>query len=176
MARPGSRMHRRQVATLPPGARALELGSGPGLLAECVLKHCPRLASYTLLDFSTACCRKARDRLAPFHSARFVLASFKSPDWVEHVGGPFDSVISMQAVHELRHKRHAPDLSSNVPGHSRVRTDSICDHVPCDDSARGIALYMKEEEQLRELSSAASIHLRLCSRSMACCYACEKAG
>src|SRR5215475_14763457 len=42
----------RRVATLPPGARVLELGSGPGFLAHRVLQRCPSLEGYTLLDFS----------------------------------------------------------------------------------------------------------------------------
>src|SRR5262245_8316785 len=32
--------------------RVLELGCGPGFLAEHVLDRCPSIASYTLLDFS----------------------------------------------------------------------------------------------------------------------------
>ena len=35
-----------------PGARVLELGSGPGFLAERVLERCPQLGTYTLVDFS----------------------------------------------------------------------------------------------------------------------------
>jgi ubiquinone/menaquinone biosynthesis C-methylase UbiE len=41
-----------QVAMLPPGARVLELGSGPGFLAHRVLERCPHLGTYVLLDFS----------------------------------------------------------------------------------------------------------------------------
>lgn len=165
------------VAALPPSARVLELGSGPGLLAECVLQHCPRLASYTLLDFSTHMLSNSRERLARFSSARLVLASFKSPDWVEHVGGPFDCVVSMQAVHELRNKRHAPNLYRQI---YQVTAESgrilICDHVPFDDSARSIALYMTEEEQLRALSSAGfESPQTVLSLNGLLLYACEKA-
>ncbi len=32
-----------RVATLAPRARVLELGSGPGRLAHCVLQRCPNL-------------------------------------------------------------------------------------------------------------------------------------
>jgi hypothetical protein len=119
----------------------------------------------------------SRERLARFPSARFVLASFKSPDWIEHVGGPFDCVVSMQAIHELRHKRHAPNLYRQI---YRLTDESgqvlICDHVTFDDSAKSIALYMTEEEQLRALSSAGFESAQtVLSLNGLLIYACEKA-
>ena len=143
------------VAALPPAARVLELGSGPGLLAECVLQRCTRIASYTLLDFSPHMLSISRERLARFPSAAFVLASFKSPDWVERVASPFDCVVSMQAVHELRNKRHVPRLYRQIY-QATVESGQvlICDHLPFDDSAKSIALYMTEEEQMQALSFA----------------------
>jgi ubiquinone/menaquinone biosynthesis C-methylase UbiE len=167
-----------RVAALRPGARVLELGAGPGLLAECVLQHCPSLANYTLLDFSPHMISISRERLARFASADFVLASFKAPDWIERVRGPFDCVMSMQAVHELRNKRHASKLYRQI---YQVTAESgwllICDHLPFDDSPKSIALYMTEEEQLRAFSSAgfgtAQTVLSVNGLSL---YACEKAG
>ena len=103
-----------RVATLAPRARVLELGSGPGLLAHRVLQRCPHLETYTLLDFSEPMLALSRERLAAFPAASFVLESFKSEDWTRRVGGRFDCVVSMQAVHELRHKRHAPRLYEQV--------------------------------------------------------------
>ena len=69
-----------RVATLRPGARILELGSGPGFLAHRVLERCPTLATYTLLDFSEPMLALSQERLAAFPAASFVLASFKSND------------------------------------------------------------------------------------------------
>jgi hypothetical protein len=40
-----------------------------------------------------------------------VLASFKTEDWTRRVEGRFGCVVSMQAVHELQHKRHAPRMN-----------------------------------------------------------------
>ncbi len=56
-----------RVALLPPGARVLELGSGPGFLAHAVLRRCPDLGSYTLLDFSEPMLALSRD-VAPLDS------------------------------------------------------------------------------------------------------------
>lgn len=154
----------RRVAMLPPGARVLELGSGPGFLAHRVMQACPDLAGYTLLDFSAPMLALSRERLAMFPAASFVLASFKSEEWTRHVGGLFDCALSMQAVHELRHKRHALRLYQQVyqllavPG--RIM---ICDHTPFDDSSASTALYMTTREQQEALAEAgfSNVHTEL---------------
>lgn len=151
-----------RVATLAPGVRVLELGSGPGLLAHRVLQRCPNLEAYTLLDFSEPMLALSRTRLAAFPAASFVQASFKSEDWPSRVAGRVDCVLSMQAVHELRHKRHARRLYEQVyrilavPGFLLA-----CDHLPFDDSARSKALYMTEPEQLRSLTDAGFAGVRI---------------
>ena len=152
----------RRVAVLPTGARVLELGSGPGFLAHRVMQSCPTLGGYTLLDFSEPMLALSRERLGMFPSASFVLASFKSGDWPRHVGGPFDCILSMQAVHELRHKRHALRLYEQaydvlaVPG-----SIMICDHTPFDDSSNSTALYMTELEQQEALAGARFANVRI---------------
>jgi SAM-dependent methyltransferase len=153
-----------RIATLGPRARVLELGAGPGLLAHRVLERCPNLETYTLMDFSAPMLAVSRHRLAAFPAASFVLASFKSEDWMRRVDGSFDCVVSMQAVHELRHKRHAPRLYEQiyqllaVPGFVL-----ICDHTPLDDSPKSTALYMTEQEQQHALADNgfANVHVEL---------------
>jgi SAM-dependent methyltransferase len=150
-----------RVAMLPPGARVLELGSGPGFLAYRVLQRCPRLESYTLLDFSEPMLALSQERLAAFPAASFLHASFKSEDWTRRVVGRFECVLSMQAVHELRNKRHAARLYEQiyevlaVPG-----LIMICDHTPFDDSAASTALYMTEQEQQEALAEAGFANVR----------------
>jgi cyclopropane fatty-acyl-phospholipid synthase-like methyltransferase len=144
-----------RVATLAPGARVLELGSGPGLLAHRVLQRCPNLETYTLMDFSEPMLAVSRARLAAFPAVAFVHASFKSEDWTHRVGRQFDCVVSMQAVHELRHKRHARRLYEQV--HQVLAVPGlflICDHTPFDDSPTSVALYMTEQEQQQALTDA----------------------
>ena len=152
----------KMVAALPPRARVLELGSGPGFLAHRVLDRCPSVESYILLDFSEHMLGLSRERLLAFPAASFVLASFKSEDWTRHVDGPFDCVLAMQSVHELRHKRHARRLYEQVyeilcaPG-----LFAICDHLPFDDSPTSTALYMNELEQHHALTSARFSNVRV---------------
>ncbi len=140
-----------------PAARILELGSGPGLLAEHVLDRCPSVACYTLLDFSAAMLAQSRRRLDR-HGARthFVHADFKSESWPTEVARPVDLVLSMQAVHELRHKRHAPRLYAQVRSLlSPAAALVVCDHLP--DGARTPrhrVLYMTIAEHLAVLTNA----------------------
>ena len=165
-----------RIATLRPRARLLELGSGPGLLAQRVLERCPDLENYTLMDFSEPMLAVSRERLAAFSAASFVRASFKAGDWTRQVGGPFDCVVSMQAVHELRHKQHAPRLYEQV--HQVLAVPGlilICDHTPFDHSPKSIALYMTQEEQQHALSDAgfADVHVELAMNGLVL-YAGEK--
>jgi ubiquinone/menaquinone biosynthesis C-methylase UbiE len=132
---------------VPAPARVLELGGGPGLLAETILGACA-LRDYTLLDFSDPMLEMARRRLSQRSEVSFVLADFKRPGWTEMVRAGFDAVVAMQAVHEIRHKRHVPRLYREIrnllqPGGSLI----VCDHTPPDDSPRFTALCMTEAEQ-----------------------------
>ena len=151
-----------RVAALAPGTRVLELGSGPGLLADRVLRECQNLETYVLVDFSEPMLALSRDRLTAFSVASFVLASFKTEDWMSRVEGKFDCIVSMQAVHELRHKQHARRLYEQVyqllaaPG-----LFLICDHTPFDDSPKSVALYMTEQEQQQALADAGFTNIRI---------------
>lgn len=98
-----------EIAAKPGPVKILELGSGPGFLAAHLLERLPQV-TMILLDNSHAMHALARERLGELASrARFVAANFKEPDWPDRLGS-FDFVVTLQAVHELRHKRHAAGL------------------------------------------------------------------
>jgi len=146
------------------GPCVLELGSGPGFLAEHVLDRCPSVARYTLLDFAMPMLQQSRRRLSRHESRTvFVQADFKSDSWPGEVRGPFDFVFSLQAVHELRHKRHAPRLYHQVhallsPGAELV----VCDHLPEGASTpRHRRLLMSETENLAALADSGFLEPRL---------------
>jgi SAM-dependent methyltransferase len=147
-----------------PGPRILELGSGPGFLAEHVLDRCPSVARYTLLDFAMPMLRQSQQRLQRHGSrAVFVQADFKSDAWPAEVEGPFDFVFSLQAVHELRHKRHAPRLYQQVrallsPGAELV----VCDHLPEGAfTPRHRRLFLSQTENLTALAESGFVDARL---------------
>ena len=139
------RAHVRPIETV------LELGSGPGFLVAHLLAKLPHIA-YTALDFSAAMHELARMRLGKTaERVRFVERSFKEEGWADELG-KFDCVVTHQAVHELRHKRHAADLHRQV---AAVLPDGglylMCDHFSGDGGMVDDQLFMTQEEQKASL-------------------------
>lgn len=144
--------------------RVLELGSGPGFLAEQLLDHCPKIEHYALLDFSGPMLDQSRRRLARFQDrTEFLRADFKTDTWPSIVSARVDFVVSLQAVHELRHKRHAQRLYAQLTPLLRPSAEVlICDHLP--DGAhtpRHRVLYMEIEEKLQALVGAGLVDAKL---------------
>lgn len=129
----------------------LELGSGPGFLAEHLLARVPT-TRYVMLDFSASMHELARTRLgSEVARVEFVERSFKDATWSEGLG-TFGAVVTNQAVHELRHKRYARAL------HGQVRTllpprrpYLVCDHFAGEGGMGNNELYMTVDEQVQAL-------------------------
>ena len=134
--------------------RVLELGSGPGFLAEYLLGALPGI-DYVALDFSPAMHALAEERLGDAsHRVRFVERSFREVSWTAGLG-VFDHVVTNQAVHELRHKRHTRALHEQVlgllaPGGRYL----VCDHFAGVGGMSNDQLYMSIEEQRVALAEA----------------------
>jgi SAM-dependent methyltransferase len=142
------------VSAAPPAKRILELGSGPGFLAQHLLLTLGEV-SYVMLDFSAAMHDLARRRLgALVGHVEFVERDFKNPGW--HKGlGTFNCVVTVQAVHELRHKQHASALHAAVkgllaPGGYYL----VCDHYCGEGGMSNNKLYMTPDEQRNTLREA----------------------
>ena len=115
------------------------------------------MSRYTLLDFSEAMLALSRSRLSRHQArTRFVRADFKSDSWSTALGGPFDLVLSLQAVHELRHKRHAARLYSQIRTIlSPTGALLVCDPLPeSAPTARHRLLYLTPTENLATLANA----------------------
>ncbi len=92
-----------------PKLRILELGSGPGQLARELLVHCD-VHTYVALDFSPAMHEIAAEHLGELASrVTFVTRDFREPVWPSDLG-TFDAIVTLQAAHETRHKRHLVPL------------------------------------------------------------------
>ncbi len=132
----------------------LELGSGPGFLAHHILQSLTEI-KYTMLDFSSAMHELAHQRLGSFaQHVRFIQADFKTKEWSLSLD-TFDAVVTLQAVHELRHKRHTSELHSSVRG--LLRKDGVylvCDHFTGRGGMTNTDLYMTVEEQYSALENA----------------------
>lgn len=126
----------------------LELGPGPGLLAEAILAACD-VERYVLLDFAQPMLDLAKQRLGD--RGTYVLGDFLDPAWPALIEGPFDAIVAMQSVHELRHKRRAQTLYAQAktlmrPGSVLV----VADHGPLDDRP----LMMTADEQHAAMTAA----------------------
>lgn len=144
---------------LHPPLRVLELGPGPGLLAEAIIGLC-QVESYTLLDFSSPMLEMCRQRLGEGPAFRYIVGDYTREDWADALIPPFDAVVAMQSVHEIRHKRHAPRLYARI--RELLRGEgllAVCDHAPLDDSARFRALYSTVAEQHAALASAGLVNI-----------------
>lgn len=79
----------------------VELCSGPGQLAEFLLKELP-LITYTGLDLSTPLMSFARRRLAPFgNRAVLIQANLNADDWLAQMPENIHAIVSMQSLHDL---------------------------------------------------------------------------
>lgn len=131
--------------------RVLELGSGPGFLAEQLLRAHAAI-DYVALDFSQAMHELAARRLGTLSGrVQFVHRSFREAAWPKGLG-KFEFVVTHQAVHELRHKRHAVSLHAQVkhlllPGGAYL----VCDHFFGEGGMSNEQLYMSVSEQRQSL-------------------------
>jgi SAM-dependent methyltransferase len=130
----------------------LELGSGPGHLAEHLLTHCA-IDFYVALDFSSAMHQIARDRLSSFlDKVEFPVRDFRAADWGEGLR-VFDAVVTLQAAHETRHVRHLPDLLTRA--RQRLAPGGLflyCDHYL--GILTNADLYLPAAEQPKALMAA----------------------
>jgi ubiquinone/menaquinone biosynthesis C-methylase UbiE len=140
----------------PSVRQVLELGSGPGFLAEYILSRCAGIERYTLLDFSPTMLDLSHKRLQPFgNRASYLQVDFKQTSWADKVGAASDCIVTLQAVHELRHKRHA--LGFYEECRTVIKQGGlllVCDHIPQTDSAKDRALFMTEDEQVAAIRAA----------------------
>jgi SAM-dependent methyltransferase len=155
-----------------------ELGCGPGFLAEALLENC-RIKRYTLVDFSPQMLDLSRSRLAKFKDRTVLIqADFKKNDWTDAVPAGFDLVVSLQAVHELRHASRIPKLYAQL--YSLLVSGGrilICDHVnSCSPSGHRAAHFMTVEEHLSTFKEVGFIKPReICPAADLSLMAAEKA-
>jgi ubiquinone/menaquinone biosynthesis C-methylase UbiE len=132
----------------PSAGRVLELGSGPGFLAHKLLTELTDLRM-TLLDFSEAMHALAKQRLRPMliNRVEFLVRNFKESNWFQDLNA-FDAVVTMQGVHELRHKRYAEELHRQVTNVLRSGgINLVCDHFVGAGGMANDQLYMTVAEQ-----------------------------
>jgi SAM-dependent methyltransferase len=139
----------------------LELGSGPGHLAEQILRHCSA-RTYVALDFSEAMHALARERLTSFKDrVRFVMRDFRDPKWGKGLG-MFDAILTQQAAHETRHKKYLVRFLHSAA--AQLREDGLllyCDHYAEAGTDKHPDLYVARDAQPVALLNAGLSQLEL---------------
>jgi len=132
----------------------LEIGSRPGHLALDVVGRC-RVRSYVALDFSDAMHQLARGHLGEMADrVTFLQRDFRDANWTVGLG-LFDAVVTMQAAHETRHKRHLVPTLGRVG--SVLKPGGLllyCDHYTEVGSNKNPSLYMARQDQAGSIRDA----------------------
>lgn len=141
--------------------RILELGSGPGFLAERILAAAA-VSTYTLVDISPAMHDLARARLAgDADKLVFVTANYGLPGWTEGLG-QFDAVVSLQAVHEVRLKERVGPLYAALRPHlAPGGLALICDRCLTPEHPGDETLHMTRTEHEQALTEGGFTDVRL---------------
>ena len=140
----------------------LEIGSGPGHLAKHILENC-NVESYKLLDFSAPMHEIAKNNLGELaRKAIFLQKDFKSSDWYKDIS-KVDIIVTMQAIHEVRHKSHIGNLFSQL--RSLIKEDGVflySDHYYSTDSkTKNPELYLTLNEQPKLLNKSGFCQVKL---------------
>lgn len=135
-------------------ASVVEIGSGPGHLAREIVTNC-RVSSYAAIDFSAAMHALAKESLGPAAArVTFLRRDFREPAWTAGLRD-IDAALTLQAAHEMRHKRHVPALLRQM--HDVLSPDGLllfCDYYAEPGSAKNSDLYLSKEEQPAALAEA----------------------
>jgi SAM-dependent methyltransferase len=91
----------RLAAAVPPSGHVVELGVGPGYLAERLLAKLPNM-TYEGVDFSSPMLDLARRRLAPYGDrVTLTQADLLSDGWTKKLAQPAAAFVSTWALHDL---------------------------------------------------------------------------
>ena len=157
-------------AALAPRAklRILELGSGPGQLAREILTHCD-VRTYVALDFSPAMHGIAAEHLGELAArVTFVTRDFREAAWPADLG-TFDAIVTLQAAHETRHKRHLVPLlerarTAVAPGGVLLYADH---YLTADTKLPALSLARDEQPLALVRAGFIDVHLRYEESNMA---------
>lgn len=86
--------------------RIVELGIGPGYLAEFLLAKMPHI-HYVGVDFSRPMLDLAQARLASYQARlKFIQADLVNDEWWLNIPQPLDSIVTTWALHDLGSPQH----------------------------------------------------------------------
>lgn len=99
---------------IPPNGTVVELGIGPGYLADYLLERLPGITYYGI-DFSSPMLQIARKRLQSYSSqVRFIQSDLVEEHWSERVSTPVHAFVSTWALHDLGSPTHVNAVYEGV--------------------------------------------------------------
>lgn len=135
----------------------LEIGAGPGFLAEYLLSQHAEI-QYTAVDFSEAMHHLSQNRLDETSRQRihYIVADFKQAEWHKSLDeNSYDMIIIHQALHELRHKQYAVDFHKTIKKLLKENAEYlVCDHLYAENAMKNNQLYMSKEEHIKAFEQA----------------------
>lgn len=141
----------------------LEVGSGPGHLAECILKT-GKVKEYTLFDLSESMNHLALQRLEKYQSVlKSTVGDFLSKSSYDNLG-LFDAVLCMQSIHEVSDKKLAVSIYNNI--FSVIKPNGyflVCDFIFGDPGMQNDSMYMTPDEQKKALEKSEFKSVKLIS-------------
>jgi SAM-dependent methyltransferase len=86
---------------IPSNSYVVELGIGPGYLADFLLNSLKNIHYYGI-DFSSPMLDIARKRLRPYSNrVTYIKADLVNDDWSRHILMPINAIVSTWALHDL---------------------------------------------------------------------------
>jgi SAM-dependent methyltransferase len=148
------------AATPGGGLRILELGSGPGYLAEQICSRVP-VARYTGLDVSAPMHAIAAARLSQWKAlVDLIEVDYRVPGWEHVITGGHDAMVTLQAVHELRRAYLIPGLYRSALTRLRPGGVAIVADIVNVVGEEPKPHQLTTEEHLRALAEAGFLHGR----------------
>ena len=81
--------------------RIVELGIGPGYLAQFLLEKMPGI-QYVGVDFSQPMLKLAQTRLTPYQTRlQFIQANLITEEWWHNIPQPINGIVTIWALHDL---------------------------------------------------------------------------
>jgi len=118
---------RRDDASVPP--RVLDLGCGPGLMANAILAEFPK-AQLTLIDLTPEMIEACRSRFERFDNVTYRIGDFRLDD----LGEAYDVVLASLSLHHLELSERPACarriLQSLKPGGQLITAEVIVDESP----------------------------------------------
>lgn len=106
-------IHSELVSAIPSNGHVIELGIGPGYLADYILRVMSGIR-YSGIDFSHPMLGIAQQRLKSYSSqVTYIQADLLKDNWWENISDPADAIVSTWSLHDLGSQEYVKAVYKN---------------------------------------------------------------